>query len=172
MDVPVLSSDPALLVTNSTWELFFTCVWSRLGRAKNRNSICNVLVIYMCGMYMWGDMVANNPTSGVYIIAPISINPHPTFCKHLYFEDFVLEIESEDVKWYAVGRFGGQRAPSVRLASHPCFHTRQRATRGEGTFKGENYFITRKAQCSNMSQLFAIWRCVLRRESYLRDVFF
>ena len=105
---------------------------------------------------MWGIWWQTILTSGVYIIAPISINPHPTFCIHLYFEDFVLEIESEDVKWYAVGRFGGQRAPSVRLASHPCFHTRQRATRGEGAFKGENYFITRKAQCSNMSQLFAI----------------
>ena len=106
-------------------------------------------------------------TSGVYIIAPISINPHPTFCIHLYFEDFVLEIDSEDVKWYAVGRFGGQRASSVRLASHPCFHNRQRDAGDEGTFKGENYFITRKALFKYVPAICYL----LRRESYLRDVF-
>ena len=73
------------------------------------------------------------------------VGKNPRFCtlppSHPCFVDLVhkiLESESEDVKWDAVGGFGGKRASSVKFASHPCFHPCQRTARDEGTFKGEN----------------------------------
>ena len=111
----------------------------------------------------WEDLVANEPHLSSSLPPTLS-----TLTYNLIMKCFPYILD-QHVKWNAVGRFGGQRAPSVRLASHPCFHNRQRDAGDEGTFKGEPNFT--RLLCSDMSQLVAIWRCMLRRESYLRNVF-